>query len=54
MDALKEQKDVAFKYEPKSIDIALVELFAAMHFLTVSPSIVELEKVISAELTSPV
>jgi hypothetical protein len=53
IDALNEQKEVPFKYEPKSIDIALVELLATMHFLSISPDIIELEKVISAELAAP-
>jgi hypothetical protein len=52
-EALREQKETpAFRYEPKSIDIALVELLATMHFLAMSPGISELERVVSAELAT--
>jgi hypothetical protein len=52
VEALTDQKEVVFKYEPKSIDIALVELFAAISFLAKSPDVIELEKAISAELAA--
>jgi hypothetical protein len=51
-DALLDDKEVTFRYEPKAIDAALMELLAAIHWLCESPKLIELESAIREELAS--
>ena len=52
-DAIATEADPPFRYAPTEIDVVLVELLAAAHFLVSSPDIIELERVITEELTNP-
>jgi hypothetical protein len=52
LPAIASNTEPPFRYTPKHIDVALVEIFAAAHFLTASPAIIELESLIVEELNS--
>jgi hypothetical protein len=51
-EVLMDDKEIAFRYEPKAIDSALMELQAAIYWLSESPKLIELEKAVGEELSS--
>jgi hypothetical protein len=48
--ALNDDADLPFSYDPKNIDPVLVEMLATGHFLAISPDILTLETNVTKEL----